>query len=90
MSAKKDLPQYLHQPVKILWLDLDEMVLINILFMLAIIFGNIFWLFLIVLPYVVSKTKKNKPRGFLKHYLYKVGVVDLKKAPPYFERKFVE
>jgi type IV conjugative transfer system protein TraL len=90
MATKKEIPQYLHQPIKILWLDLDEVVLINFLFMLAMIFGNIFWLLLVVLPYIVSKMKKNKPRGFLRHYLYKIGVVNFKNAPPYFERKFAE
>jgi type IV conjugative transfer system protein TraL len=90
MATKKEIPQYLHQPIKILWLDLDEVVLINILFMFALIFGNVFWLLLIVVPYVVSKMKKNKPRGFLRHYLYKIGVIDFKKAPPYFEKKFTE
>jgi type IV conjugative transfer system protein TraL len=90
MADKKEIPQYLHQPIKILWLDLDEVVLINILFMLAIIFGNIFWLLLIVLPYIMSKMKKNKPRGFLRHYLYKIGVIDFKNVPPHFEKHFVE
>jgi type IV conjugative transfer system protein TraL len=89
-STKREVPQYLHQPIKILWFDLDEIVLVNILLMLAMIFGNIFWLLLIVLPYVVSKSKKNKPKGFLRHYLYKIGVVDLKMVPPYFEKRFSE
>jgi type IV conjugative transfer system protein TraL len=90
MASKKEIPQYLHQPIKILWLDLDEVVLINILFMFAIIFGNVFWLLLIIVPYIVSRMKKNKPRGFLRHYLYKIGVIDFKNAPPYFEKKFTE
>jgi hypothetical protein len=58
--------------------------------MLTMIFGNIFWLLLITVPYIVSKMKKNKPRGFLRHYLYKIGVISFKKVPPYFEKKFVE
>jgi type IV conjugative transfer system protein TraL len=90
MATKKEIPQYLHQPIKILWLDLDEVVLINFLFILAMVFGNIFWLLLVVLPYIVSKMKKNKPRGFLRHYLYKIGAVDFKNVPPYFEKKFAE
>jgi len=90
MPEKKYIPQYLHQPIKILWFDLDEIVLVNVLLMLAMIFGNIFWLLLIVLPYMVSKMKKNKARGFLRHYLYKIGVIDLKMVPPYFEKRFLE
>lgn len=87
---KREIPQYLHQPIKVLWFDIDELVLINILFMLAMIFGYFFWLLLVVLPVMVSKMKKNKPRGFLKHYLYKMGVINFKNIPPYFEKKFVE
>jgi type IV conjugative transfer system protein TraL len=90
MPSKKEIPQYLHRPLKILWFDLDEIVLINILLMLALIFGNIFWVLLFLLPYIVSKMKKNKPRGFLKHYLYKIGAIDFKNAPPFFEKKFEE
>jgi type IV conjugative transfer system protein TraL len=90
MVHKKWIPQYLHQPIKILWFDLDEVVLINVLFMLAVIFGNVFWLLLFIIPFVVSKMKKNRPRGFLKHYLYKIGAIDFKNVPPYFEKKFVE
>jgi type IV conjugative transfer system protein TraL len=90
MAYKKWVPQYLHQPIRILWFDLDEVVLINFLFMLAIIFGNVFWLLLVIIPYIVSRMKKNKPRGFLKHYLYKIGAIDFTNVPPYFEKKFVE
>jgi type IV conjugative transfer system protein TraL len=90
MSRRKEIPQYLHQPIKILWFDLDEIVLFNILLMLAMIFGNIFWLLLFILPYIVSRAKKSKARGFLRHYLYKIGIIDFKMVPPYFERKFAE
>jgi type IV conjugative transfer system protein TraL len=90
MANRKEIPQYLHQPIKILWFDLDEIALFNILLILAMIFGNIFWLLLFILPYIVSRAKKNKARGFLRHYLYKLGVIDFKMVPPYFERRFTE
>ncbi len=87
---KYKIPQYLHRQVQVLWFDLDELVTLNILFMLALIFGYFFWILLFVGPIVLSKLKKNKPRGYLKHMLYKLGIFSLKNAPHYFEDNFKE
>lgn len=84
------VPQYLHKPHQVLFMDSDEFVVFTIFFFLALVFGYVFWLMLFVGPYLYYRSKKKNPRGFLRHYLYKLGVMNIKGAPTYFERRFVE
>ncbi|MEM4134376.1 MAG: type IV conjugative transfer system protein TraL [Candidatus Micrarchaeia archaeon] len=87
---KYKIPQYLHRQVQVLWFELDEIVLINILLILAMIFGYVFWLLLFLVPFVFSKLKKNKARGYLRHILYMIGVVNIKNVPYFTEKIFQE
>lgn len=84
------IPQYLHKPHQILFMDADEFALVITLFFFALIFGYIFWVLLLVLPYFYFKGKKKYPRGFLKHFLYRLGIIQFKGAPSYFEKRFNE
>ncbi len=84
------LPQHLHKPPRVLLMDADEAGMISIFFILAMIFGYIFWVILFVVPYIYAKQKKKYPRGFLKHMLYKVGILNFDGAPSFFENKFRE
>jgi hypothetical protein len=57
---------------------------------LALMYGNIFWLLLIPGPYIYSRIKRQKPRGFLCHLLYMAGLIRMKNYPAYFEKVFSE
>ena len=82
--------QYLHKPYQVLFLEEDELVLFTVLFFLAFVFGGIFWILIIPCVFGYASIKKRLPRGHLRHYLYKLGVVNLKGYPSYFEDRFNE
>jgi type IV conjugative transfer system protein TraL len=87
---KKRFPQYLASPFQVLWLESDELVIGLVCFVLAVCLGNVTWLLTIAGPYAYIKAKKRYPRGFLRHVLYFIGVVQMNGYPTYFEKEFVE
>ncbi|MGB9811627.1 MAG: type IV conjugative transfer system protein TraL [Dictyoglomus turgidum] len=87
---KYKVPQHLHKPHQVLFLDADELAVMLVFFVLAIIFGYVFWILMIVVPYVYFKIKKRYARGVLRHLLYKAGLFNFKGAPHSFEKKFNE
>jgi type IV conjugative transfer system protein TraL len=89
-SGTFKVPQHLHKQHQILFFESDELALIVILFMFALIFGYIFWLLLFVLPIGYFKVKKKFSRGILRHMFYVMGLISFKGAPNYFEKKFNE
>jgi len=82
--------QYLHKPYQVLFFEEDELVLFVILFLLAFIFGGIFWIMIIPCIFGYTTIKKRLPRGHLRHIFYAVGLVGLKGYPSFFENKFIE
>jgi type IV conjugative transfer system protein TraL len=83
-------PQYLHRPYQVLWFETDDMGIISLCFILAIIFGGLFWVGLIVIPFLYMKFKKTYPRGYLRHLMYFMGIIRFKKYPDFFVKEFVE
>jgi type IV conjugative transfer system protein TraL len=89
-NAKRAFPQYLSAPFQILWYESDELALFMFILMLALLYGGIFWILLLAGPYLYSRIKRQKPRGFLCHLLYMAGIIRMKNYPSYFEKEFVE
>lgn len=87
---EKKFPQYLSSPYQILWFETDDLAIVMIFFLLALLFGHIFWLMVLVGPYIYTKIKKRYPRGFLRHILYFLGLIKMKGYPSYFEKEFTE
>lgn len=87
---EKRFPQYLSSPYQVLWFEADDLAIVFICFLLAMIFGYIFWIALFLVPYLYMKAKKKYPRGFLKHVLCFAGVVSFKGYPGFFEKNFNE
>ncbi len=83
-------PRYLSSPIQVLWFESDEIAIIAICYTLGLLFGLVGWALLIIVPYLYGKLKKNYPRGFLKHSLYFIGLLDLKGYPIYQEKEFFE
>jgi hypothetical protein len=54
------------------------------------LFGGVTWILLIVVPWTYSRMKNKYPRGFLRHGLYFIGLVELKGYPSPFEEEFTE
>jgi hypothetical protein len=71
-------------------MESDEFAMVMLFFVFALIFGYIFWILMFVVPWLYFKSKKKYPRGFLKHFLYKMGLINFQGAPNFFEKKFNE
>jgi hypothetical protein len=89
-DVKKAFPQYLSAPFQILWYESDELALFMFSLVLALMYGSVFWLLLIVGPYAYSRIKRKRPRGFLCHLLYMAGLIRMRNYPGYFEKEFSE
>lgn len=87
---RKSFPQYLSAPFQVLWFEVDELGVLMFSLVLAFMYGDFFWLFVIVAPYFYSKAKKSRPRGFLRHILYFGGLIQFKGYPAYFDKEFRE
>ena len=83
-------PQYLSKPIQVLWFESDELILSMFFFMLALIYGNLMWPIFFVSQYFYVRTKKKKPRGYLKHLLYVLGLTKLSNYPDFWVREFHE
>ncbi len=87
---KKRFPQYLSAPFQVLWFESDDLVIALIFYVLALLYGGVFWLLIAGGPYAYSSVKKRYPRGFLKHSLYFMGLVRMRGYPEFFETEFYE
>ncbi len=83
-------PQYLSKPLQVLWFETDELIIFIFSLTLALTFGKLMWIVFFVFQYFYTKTKRTKPRGFLRHSLYVFGLLKMKNYPDYFEREFRE
>ena len=86
----RDYPQYLSSPLQVLWFEIDTLVIILLGFLLGNVMGGWWWISLFVLPAIFEALKKNQARGFLKHSLYYLGIIEFKNYPSYFDNEFSE
>lgn len=87
---KVKVPQYLHKPYQVLFFEVDELLALVLVFVLALFFGGIFWVLIIPFVYLLSYLKKRFPRGYIRHLFYALGLIKLKNLPTYFENEFFE
>lgn len=83
-------PQYLHMPYRILFLEKDELALIAFGYLVGVFIS---WKPLLLWPLLIffyRKEKRQRARGFLLHIGYWIGLINLKKLPPSYLRKFEE
>jgi len=88
--AKAKVPQYLHLPVQVLWFDMEEIMVMTLMYIIALIFGGFTWLALVVVPFAYMQVKRRKPRGFLRHFLYQLGIFSLEGYPQPYSDRFYE
>ena len=81
---------YLHKPLQILWIDYHEAIVVIIFYLLATLFGGVFWLLLFVAPAVIIPIKRRQSRGFLGHLLYLFGYAPLTGYPHPTQNRFYE
>jgi len=83
-------PQYLSNPIQVLWFESDELVVILFFFVLAMLYGGLAWILFFAGPYYYSHLKRNRPRGYLCHVMYMACLVNMENYPLYFEKEFCE
>ena len=86
----KEFPQYLHRPYRLLWFEMDEIFIMVFGYMLSMIFT--LWI-LLVLPLAVflfRVEKRRRPRGFFRHFWYRLGILEFKGYPSSFQKEFKE
>lgn len=88
--SEKRFPQYLSAPYQVLWFEADDLLLIMMFFVFTMVFSG--WLFPLVVigPWLYARAKRKYPRGFLKHWLYFMGLVSMPGYPNYFQKEFFE
>lgn len=87
---QKRFPQYLSKPIQVLWFEMDELIIFIFTLTFTLIYGGIMWVVFVVIQVSYTRSKRKNARGFLKHILYALGLLELKHYPEYFEKEFHE
>ena len=89
-GSSRKFPQYLSRPFQVLWFEVDELAIFTFTLTVALIYGGLAWIVFVAIQYGYIRTKRSKPRGFLKHLLYACALLHMKNYPGYFEQEFHE
>ncbi|MEN6317928.1 MAG: hypothetical protein ABFD82_04130 [Syntrophaceae bacterium] len=84
-------PKYLHLPVKIAnKVEIEDLIIGVSIFLIGFISIWVVWIVGVfaILKYI--KAKKNNPRGFLCHWMMKLGIKVVQYYPPLLETRFIE
>lgn len=85
---KRVIPQYLHQPLQVLWFDIYEIYLLVGLYLASLILGGFMWVVLVAAPIILIPEKRKANRGALRHLLYWIGWDNLCGYPDSSAKKF--
>ena len=83
-------PQYLSNPLQVLWFEADEVVVIALFFTISSVIGGVSWLLFLLGPYCYYLAKQKYPNGFIHHLLYFTGIKEMARYPGFFENFFNE
>ena len=89
-SSSRKFPQYLSRPFQVLWFEVDELAIFLFTLTIALVYGGMAWIAFVAIQYFYTRTKRSKPRGFLKHVLYVCGFLQMKNYPGFFHQEFHE
>lgn len=84
-------PKYLHLPPQVLWFDLEDIQMGVGMYAGYLMLGH--WILLVAtLPMMIffRHLKKSKPRGFVSHFLFGIGLKRLNGYPSASTRVFHE
>ena len=83
-------PETLSLLPQIAFWEIDEVVVFFLVFGVGYFTHIVICLIAPFAAYFYIKAKKNQPRGFMQHMMYRFGQAELKGYPSYFEDHFVE
>lgn len=84
------MPQYLHLPQQILWVDSHELLVLLGAYVGSVVLKGWSWVFLFALAVFFIRFKRRKPRGYIAHLFYRAGFFPLKRYPLPAARLFHE
>ena len=84
------MPQYLHQDVKVIGLDPQELLVVVMGYFVSITFKGYAIPVVMVLIYRFIKYKRSKPRGYLGHLFFRAGFGGFKNYPIATSERFYE
>lgn len=84
------LPQYLHLPVQILWFDTHDIVVLIVGLGFSLLLESILWIPIMATSIAIIVIKSKKPRGWILHSIYRLGLSRLKGYPLPSCRNFSE
>jgi len=82
--------KYPHMPIQIFWFDRDEWMILVATYLASMQLGGVAWAILFPISIVIIKIKRTKGRGFFRHCLYKLGLVEIYGYPNSSARKLEE
>ncbi|EJJ0671544.1 hypothetical protein ACNJ8R_004139 [Cronobacter sakazakii] len=82
--------RYPHQPIQIFWFDRDEWLILIASYLASMQLGGLSWLIIFPVSIVAIKIKRTKGRGFFRHTLYNLGLVEIYGYPNSSARKLEE
>lgn len=86
---RRRFPQRLNTPIKIFFIEYDVFVISGVCVGLFIFTHKFIWVLLaFAIPIVFARIQKGKPRGYVRHILYMLGLTRLKGYPMSFEKRF--
>jgi hypothetical protein len=72
----------LHLQLQILWFQVEDIAVIAVSYTLWLMLDSWRWIWIVVaLPWLVMTIKAEKPRGYLRHVLYGIGLQKLEHYP---------
>lgn len=86
-AVGQGFPRYLHRPYRLLWFERDELGLMAGLYVISVF--TTFKLLLLIPPAVIffRKEKRKRPRGFVVHIFYRLGLTSFRGYPGSFVKK---
>lgn len=88
MTAK--VPKYSHLSPPFLIFDTEELMLLGVLYLVAMVLGGWFWLVFIAGGPLAIMYKRKKPRGYFSHIFYRIGFKKLTNYPDPSAQVFYE
>ncbi len=79
---RAQVPRWLHLKLQILWFDVETLGVIGAAYALWLVVNSWYVAPIVVLaPWLFMAVKADKPRGFLGHMLYSVGLQRMQRYP---------
>jgi len=81
-------PRYLHRPYRLLWFERDEIALMVLIYIVSLLTTFKALLLIPAAVVVYRREKRKRPRGFVRHIMYRTGIAPFRGYPNSFVTRF--